>query len=155
MKNIVKLSAISLAVIGLASCSTLGLDSDKDAKDSQNQPATQDKAQETATTKEAVASASAAPTATISLKKNTQDQIVATIYTTYNNNPQGSVKLQWQAPKDTKCYNTSFPITKYSDKKDKTWASVEIKQGNKYCHGTWTANVVFDKNVIATDSITV
>lgn len=153
MKNIVKLSAISLAVIGLASCSTLGFDS-KDAKDSQTQQASQDKTQE-ATTKETTASNSAAPTATISLKKNDQDQIVATIYTTYNNNPQGSVKLQWQAPKDTKCYNTSFPTTKYSDKKDKTWASVEIKQGNKYCHGTWTANVVFDKNVIATDSITV
>ncbi|WP_150466686.1 TUL4 family lipoprotein [Francisella sp. SYW-9] len=147
MKNIVKLSAISLAVIGLASCSTLGFDS-KDAKDSQGQQA---KTQEATTT----ASGTTAPTASVSLKKNSQDQIIATIYTTYNNNPQGSVKLQWEAPKDTKCYDTSFPITKYSDKKDKTWASVEIKQGKTYCHGTWTANVLFDKNVIATDSITV
>ncbi|MED7788757.1 TUL4 family lipoprotein [Francisella sp. 19X1-34] len=147
MKNIVRLSAISLAVIGLASCSTLGFDS-KDAKDSQGQ---QVKTQETTTS----ASGATAPTASVSLKKNSQDQIVATIYTTYNNNPQGSVKLQWEAPKDTKCYDTSFPITKYSDKKDKTWASVEIKQGKTYCHGTWTANVLFDNNVIATDSITV
>ncbi|ASG68623.1 hypothetical protein CDV26_09645 [Francisella halioticida] len=148
MKNIVKLSAITLAVIGLASCSTLGFDS-KDAKNSEAQAKTQDAA------KTATESDTTAPTATISLKKNDQDQIKATIYTTYNNNPQGSIKLQWEAPKGTKCYNTSFPITKYSDKKDKTWASVEIKQGKKYCHGTWTANVVFDKNVIATDSITV
>ncbi|MED7818679.1 MULTISPECIES: TUL4 family lipoprotein [unclassified Francisella] len=150
MKNILKLSAISLAVIGLASCSTLGFDS-KDAKDSQSQQtADQAKTQETTTV-----SGTTAPTASIKLKKNSQDQIVAKIYTTYNNNPQGSVKLQWEAPKGTKCYDTSFPITKYSDKKDKTWASVEIKQGKTYCHGTWTANVVFDKNVIATDSITV
>ena len=57
--------------------------------------------------------------------------------------------------KGSKCYDTSFPITKYGEKNDKTWASVEIKQGKKYCSGEWTANVVFDGNVIASDSLTV
>ena len=40
-------------------------------------------------------------------------------------------------------------------KNDKTWASVEIKQGDKFCKGDWTANVVFDQDVIATDTISV
>ena len=89
------------------------------------------------------------------MKQNSNDQIVATVYTNYNNNPEGSVKLQWTAPKGTSCYDTSFPIAKYGEKNDKTWASVEIKQGDKFCKGDWTANVTFDKDVIATDTISV
>ena len=148
MKKIFKLGFISLSVAGLASCSTLGLgSSDKDqAKDATAQTAS-DSSTSTST------GDASTPAAKVSLKKNNKDQIVATIYTTYNN-PKEKVKLQWKAPEGTGCYNTSFPIAKYKDKNDKTWASVELKQGNKYCKGTWTANVIYNKNVIATDSIT-
>ncbi|WP_265658906.1 outer member lipoprotein TUL4/LpnA [Francisella philomiragia] len=145
MKKIIKLSLLSLSIAGLASCSTVSGD----------KSAAQDQAPQASDATAVQASASTAPTAKIKLKKTNQDDIKATIYTTYNNNPQGSVRLQWQAPEGSKCHDTSFPITKYAEKNDKTWATVEIKQGNKYCSGKWTANVLFDKQVIASDSITV
>ena len=94
-----------------------------------------------------------APISTIVLKQVDKDNIKATIKTTYNNNPKGSVKLQWQSPVGSKCYNTTFPITKYKESNDKTWASVKIKQGKILCKGEWTANVIFDNRVIGTDSI--
>lgn len=145
-EKIIKLSLLSLSIAGLASCSTVSGD----------KPAAQDQAaQASDATAVQASTASTAPTAKIKLKKTNQDDIKATIYTTYNNNPQGSVRLQWQAPEGSKCHDTSFPITKYAEKNDKTWATVEIKQGNKYCSGKWTANVLFDKQVIASDSITV
>lgn len=145
MKKIIKLSLLSLSIAGLASCSNLGLcrsdDSKAPAKDTAEQAAT--------------STAVAKPTAKINLKKLGQDKIKATVYTTYNNNPQGSVRLQWQAPEGSKCHDTSFSITKYAEKNDKTWATVTVKQGNNYCDGTWTANVVYDKEVIASNSINV
>lgn len=150
MKNIIKYSALVLSVAGLASCSTLGLGGDENGV-AQDQTAV---ATTTDVNVDADSTEVSDPTAKISLKKNDQDQVIATIYTNYNNNPQGSVKLQWNAPEGSKCYDTSFPITKYGEKNDKTWASVELKQGDKYCGGEWTANVVFDENVIASDSIT-
>ena len=150
MKNTVKLSAIVLSVAGLASCSTLGLDQN-DSSSNQDQHTvvvSTDKA--TTDSKEA-----SAPTSEITIKKNSDDQIVANITTDYNGNPQGSVRLQWQAPEGSKCYDTNFPITKYGETNDKTHASVEVKQGSSYCSGTWTANVLYDNNVIASDSVTV
>lgn len=154
MKNVIKLSALVLSIAGLASCSTLGIGSDDNSANSADQQAATTQAS-TDTGAKSVATNATAPTAKIKLKKNSSDQIVATITTNYNNNPQGSVKLQWKAPKDSKCYDTSFPITKYGEKNDKTHASVEIKQGKMYCNGTWTANVVYDNDVIASDSVTV
>lgn len=152
MKKIIKLGVISLSIAGLAGCSTLGLGGNEGATDFQTsaQATSADAANDASTDSTIVSD----PTAKVSLKKN-EDQIKATMYTTYNNNPQGSVKLEWKAPKNSGCYDTSFPITKYGEKNDMTWATVEIKQGDKYCSGDWTANVVYDGNVIASDSITV
>ncbi|ALB01934.1 membrane protein [Francisella persica ATCC VR-331] len=145
MKKIIKFSLLSLSISGLSSCSILGLycsdDSKAPAKDTAEQAAT--------------STALAKPTAKINLKRLGQDKIKATVYTTYNNNLQGSVRLQWQVPEGSKCHDTSFPITKYAEKNDKTWATVTVKQGNNYCVGKWTANVVYDKEVIASDSINV
>ena len=148
MKNIMKLSLITLSFAALASCSTVsstlgfgGNSDDTQASESTGAPE--------------VNASSSEPTAKVSLKQNDNDKIVATIHTNYNNNPEGSVKLQWKAPEGTSCYDTSFPITKYGDKNDKTWASVEIKQSDKFCKGDWTANVIFDKDVIATDTVSV
>ncbi|MDE5039614.1 TUL4 family lipoprotein, partial [Francisella tularensis subsp. holarctica] len=62
----------------------------------------------TATTEQAAAVSK--PTAKVSLNKIGQDKIKATVYTAYNNNPQGSVRLQCQAPEGSKCHDTSFPI---------------------------------------------
>ena len=144
MKNIIKLSLITLSFFVLAGCSTLGMgDSSNSTKISKTVKSSK------------VSTDNTAPTARVSLKQNSNDQIVATIYTSYNNNPEGSVKLQWKAPKGTSCYDTSFPIAKYSEKNDKTWASVGIKHGDKLCKGDWTVNVIFDKDVIATDTISI
>ncbi|APC92095.1 MULTISPECIES: outer member lipoprotein TUL4/LpnA [Francisella] len=152
MKKIIKLSLLTLSIAGLASCSTLGLG----GSDNSKAPAEDTAATQTVTTKQAATSTAVSkPTAKISLKKLGQDKIKASVYTTYNNNPQGSVRLQWQAPQGSKCHDTSFPITKYAEKNDKTWATVTTKQGNNYCSGKWTANVVYDKEVIASDSINV
>jgi hypothetical protein len=152
MKRSFKLIIVCLSLAGLASCSTLGLGNSNDTANKDQQENTD---ASTVTSSDASSSAVTKPTAKISLKENNQKQIIATVYTTYNNNPQGSVSLQWKAPKGSKCYDTSFPITKYGETKDKTWASVEIKQGGKYCHGKWTANVLYKDDVIASDSLTV
>lgn len=150
MKNIMKLGFITLSVAALAGCSTISstLGWGESSNDTSAKTSEATKAPE-------VSSDSSAATAKVSLKQNDKDQIVATVHTSYNNNPEGSVKLQWKAPKGTSCYDTSFPIAKYGEKNDKTWASVEIKQGDKFCKGSWTANIVFDKDIIATDTISV
>ena len=149
MKNIMKLGFITLSFAALGGCSTISstLGWGESSSDTNAKTPEVIKAPE-------VSSDSSAATAKVSLKNN-KDKIVATIYTSYNNNPEGSVKLQWKAPKGTSCYDTSFPITKYGKKNDKTWASVGIKQGKKLCKGDWTANIIFDKKVIATDTILV
>ena len=148
MKKIIKLSILSLSIAGLASCSALDLGSSDDVKASDKgaAAATQATAKQTGVSK---------PTAKISLKKLDQDKIKAAVCTTYNNNPQGSVRLQWQAPEGSKCHDISFPITKYAEKNDKTWATVTVKQGTNYCSGKWIANVVYGKEVIASDSINI
>ena len=141
MKAIIKLGLASLAIASLASCSTVqGFLGDS----SSSSVAVQSGATKTE-----------APTAKISLKETKDNQVKAIIYTTYNGNPNGSVKLQWKAPKGTVCGSTSFPINKYGEKNDKTWATVKTVQGGKECKGTWTANVVYAGKVIATDSVTV
>ena len=144
MEVIMKLSLVTFSFAALAGCSTLGMG---DSSGSAN-------VSKTAKVPE-VSADSSVPTAKVSLKQNNNNQIVATIYSNYNNNPEGSIKFQWKAPKGTSCYDTSFPITKYGEKNDKTWASVEAKQGGKLCKGIWTANVMFDKDIIANDTISI
>lgn len=154
MKNIIKFGAISLTVAALASCSTFGFGDDSKAADANTtDTSATDSTQTVQANPDASSSETSTPVSKISLKQ-TGDQIKATIYTTYNNNPNGSVDLQWKAPEGTKCYSTSFPITKYSEENDMTWATVETKQGKNECKGDWTANVEFDGKIIATDTIT-
>ena len=127
MKKITQLGILLGAAAALSSCATVSEYSGGMIKDTSN-----------------------APTAKVKLSKKS-DKITAKIYTTYNNNEGGSVSLNWDAPKG--CYDTKFPITKYGETNDMTMASVNVKQGSKYCSGTWTANVMFDGDVIASDSI--
>jgi predicted lipoprotein len=149
MKNIIKFGAITMTVAALASCSTFG----DDTKPANNDGVAND-TQTVQVDPNAVNTDSSTPVAKVSLKQD-GDQLKATIHTTYNNNPNGSVKLQWKAPEGTKCYDTSFPITKYGEKNDMTWATVQLKQGKYECKGDWTANVEFDGNIIATDTLSV
>lgn len=138
MKKFTAMSALLVSVLALSSCATTDSDTSVPNSDTVKNTSTD------ATT----------PTAKVNLTQK-DDKLVAKIYTTYNNNPEGSVKLQWDAPKGTGCYDTSFPISKYSETHDMTTASVNLKQGDKFCNGTWNVNVLFNKNVIATSSVEV
>jgi len=138
MKKITAISALLVSVLALSSCATT--DSDTSAPNS-------DTVKNTSTDV-------TTPTAKVKLTPK-GDKLVAKVYTTYNNNPEGSVRLQWDAPKGTGCYDTSFPISKYSETNDMTTASVSLKQGDKFCNGTWNVNILFDKKVIATSSVEV
>ncbi|WP_150466104.1 TUL4 family lipoprotein [Francisella sp. SYW-2] len=135
MNNTIKLSSILLMAVILMSCSMVGLGNNSKATNSN-----------TTATKTSV------PEAKIRLKE-IDDQIKITIHTTYNNNPNGSVELEWVAPEGTNCYNTGFPIKKYGEENDMTSATVNTKHGNKECNGAWTANIKFNGNIIATDTI--
>ncbi|MDE5028291.1 TUL4 family lipoprotein, partial [Francisella tularensis subsp. holarctica] len=63
------------------------------------------------------------PSENVCLNKLGQDKLKATVYTAYNNNPQGSVSLQWQAPVGCMCHDTSFAFTKYAEKIGRTWGT--------------------------------
>ncbi len=141
MKNTIKISTLLASVLILAGCSTIT------EGDNATPPQDTDSTTATATTE--------APTATVKLSENSHDEIYAVIHTTYNGNPEGSVELKWTAPKDSGCYNTEFPITKYGEDNDMTWATVEIKQGDKYCSGTWTADIMYGNQSIASDTINI
>lgn len=82
---------------------------------------------------------------TSSLKLNyikKTNEIDAQIITNWNSAPQGSVYLTWNAPKETSCYSTSFPITKYKDDQDYTKDSQSVVSKGVVCEGKWTAIVV-------------
>jgi len=137
MKKSIKISALLISILTMTGCATVSTMGKDD-------PATDTSVTDTK-----------APTAKVSLDTSSHDQIIATIHTTYNGNPEGSVNLKWTAPKGSGCYSTEFPITKYGDTNDMTWASVELKQGDKYCSGTWTASVVNNGDDIATTSVNI
>ena len=76
---------------------------------------------------------------------NKGDVIRAKIITTWNGHKQGYLKLRWIAP--TKyCVSSSFPIMKYNDQKDYTWAEHTID--SKRCAGNWKAEVLTKDNTI-------
>ena len=52
------------------------------------------------------------------------------------------IYLTWIAPRDTNCYSTSFPITKFNETQDYTVDSQSVLSDDKVCDGTWTAMVV-------------
>ncbi|MBK2356049.1 TUL4 family outer member lipoprotein LpnB [Francisella hispaniensis] len=83
------------------------------------------------------------PTATLKLKyKAATHEIDARIVTNWNGAPQGTIYLTWVAPKDTNCYSTSFPITKFNETQDYTVDSQSVLSDDKVCDGTWTALIV-------------
>jgi len=144
MKKI-KFLALALSTLLLAGCSTTGSEATPPMADTQDNT----------TVEVAQGSAADLPKATITVEQNDLNQLVATIFTTYNGNGEGSVDLQWDAPAGTNCYDTQFPITKYSEDNDRTWASVSLEQGGKFCEGEWVARVIHDGETIASYSIDV
>ena len=76
---------------------------------------------------------------------NKGDIIRAKIITTWNGHKQGYLKLHWIAP-TKRCVSSSFPIMKYNDQKDYTWAEHTID--SKRCAGNWKAEVLTRDNTI-------
>ncbi|AEI35371.1 TUL4 family outer member lipoprotein LpnB [Francisella salina] len=83
------------------------------------------------------------PTASLNMiYKPESHEIEAKIITNWNGAPQGTIYLTWRAPKDTNCYSTSFPITKFKDAQDYTVDNQSVLSDDKVCDGVWTATVV-------------
>ena len=53
--------------------------------------------------------------------------------------------MKWISP-SRQCASSSFPITKYKDINDITWASHKVTDSN--CKGIWTAEVTTKKGVL-------
>jgi len=85
------------------------------------------------------------------------NEIDAQIITDWNEVPQGTIYLTWTAPKDTNCYSTSFPITKYKDEQDYTKDSQSVVSKKTVCAGKWIATIVnkSDNSELAKKSITI
>ena len=61
------------------------------------------------------------PTSNVALKQKGQ-KLMATIVTNWNLQPQGYLYLNWKAPARSGCISSHFPIAKYKETNDKTWA---------------------------------
>ena len=75
-------------------------------------------------------------------KKNTHE-IDAKIITNWNGAPQGTIYLTWYTPKNTGCYGTSFPITKYRDAKSLNRDAQSVLRNGKLCEGKWRVEVTY------------
>lgn len=74
------------------------------------------------------------------------NRLLAKITTDWNGAPEDSLRLQWQAPKDSYCVSTSFPIKQYQQQNDVSWAYRTINhmtgETKITCDGTWKAQVI-------------
>lgn len=77
------------------------------------------------------------------------DRLIARMWTNWNGSEQNSLFLKWIAPQNSGCISTTFPIQKYGETNDYSWAyrTLDVGSGNRqvYCSGTWQAQVI-DRN---------
>lgn len=77
------------------------------------------------------------------------DRLIARMWTNWNGAQQNALFLKWVAPKNSGCISTTFPIQKYGETNDYSWAyrTLDVGSGNNqvYCSGTWQAQVI-DRN---------
>ncbi|AXA33142.1 TUL4 family lipoprotein [Francisella adeliensis] len=85
------------------------------------------------------------------------NEIDANIITNWNDAPQGSIYLTWTAPKESNCYSTSFPITKYKEDQDYTKDSQSVMADDIVCKGKWSVSLVnkSDNSVLAKKTINI
>ncbi len=137
MKKNLSILLVALGLVSLNGCSTLndwfGDDDNTVAVDANSEQDNPDS--DTDDVKDE-------PTADVKLTYSAKKhEIKANITTTWNGAPQGTIYLTWEAPTDTSCYNTSFPITKYKDVEDYTKDYESVISDNVVCKGTWTATI--------------
>ncbi|GGF89983.1 hypothetical protein GCM10010995_04130 [Cysteiniphilum litorale] len=89
---------------------------------------------------------SSLPSSTVKLSAK-DGRLVAKIYTDWNGAKQGDLKLHWVAPSQSHCMSTTFPIMKYKEASDYSWAyrTLEHQSANGAiaCPGVWKAEVVY------------
>ena len=75
------------------------------------------------------------------------DRLIAKLYTDWNDAQQGDLKLHWIAPKGSHCISTVFPIMKYKETRDYSWAYRTLDYADKgqtlYCSGLWSVEVIY------------
>ncbi|WP_440615874.1 TUL4 family lipoprotein [Cysteiniphilum sp. 6C5] len=89
---------------------------------------------------------SSLPSSTVKLSAK-DGRLIAKIYTDWNGAKQGSLKLHWVAPSGSHCVSTTFPIMKYKEASDYSWAyrtlSHQSANGTIACPGVWKAEVLY------------
>ena len=74
-------------------------------------------------------------------------RLVAKMYTDWNGAKQGELKLHWIAPSQSHCISTTFPIMKYKEASDYSWAYRTLEHqsanGSIACPGVWKAQVLY------------
>ncbi len=89
---------------------------------------------------------SSLPSSTVKLSAK-DGRLVAKIYTDWNGAKQGDLKLHWVAPSQSHCVSTTFPIMKYKEASDYSWAyrtlAHQSANGSISCPGVWKAEVVY------------
>lgn len=89
---------------------------------------------------------SSLPSSTVKLSAK-DGRLVAKIYTDWNDAKQGDLKLHWIAPSQSHCMSTTFPIMKYKEASDYSWAYRTLEHqsadGAIACPGMWKAEVLY------------
>lgn len=86
------------------------------------------------------------PTSTVKLSAK-DGRLTAKLYTDWNGAKQGTLRLHWIAPGESHCMSTTFPIMKYKEASDYSWAyrtlQHESADGSIACPGVWKAEVLY------------
>lgn len=152
-----KIVLISLSALALSSCSSYHSFMDKMySSDDSISISPDDTLENPDQNDENVTSANPSATLqTVYIAKT--NEIDASIVTNWDEAPQGSIYLTWTAPKESNCYSTSFPITKYKEDQDYTKDSQSVMADDVVCKGKWTVALVnkSDNSVLAKKSINI
>ncbi|WP_116962989.1 TUL4 family lipoprotein [Fastidiosibacter lacustris] len=86
------------------------------------------------------------------------DRLIAKVYTNWNGAKQGDLRLHWIAPTDPHCLSSTFPIMKYKENNDYSWAYRTFEHnsanGTSSCYGTWKAEVLYKPTKVVIGSAT-
>lgn len=89
------------------------------------------------------------------------DRLIAKLYTDWHDAQQGDLKLHWIAPKNSHCISTVFPIMKYKENRDYSWAYRTLDYTSKgqalHCSGLWTVEIIYNptKQIVGNASLNV
>ncbi|WP_119344215.1 TUL4 family lipoprotein [Facilibium subflavum] len=178
MKKIIMLTAISSAVL-LSACASnqntnkppegnfhdwyQNMHNNKDqAKDNTKAQVTPQKAQKPVTSSQMTTTTqdNNIPQSEVKLSVK-DDRLIAKLYTNWNSAKQGTLQLHWIAPPNSQCISTTFPIMKYKENRDYSWAYRTLDHNakglNVSCAGLWQVEVIYKptKQIVGSASLNV